>query len=88
MPDIVTAVDAVTGVVCTVNVALVTPAGIVKVNGTEATPEFDELRETTAPPDGAGPLRVAVIVRTPPPITDVEVVPVRLYRFGAQTKSP
>jgi hypothetical protein len=54
--------------VFTVKVALVAPAGTVTRDGTEAKFELLLERETTAPPLGAGPLRVTVPIDdcTPP----------------------
>jgi hypothetical protein len=63
-----TVVDANTAVVLTVNVALVAPAATITLDGVLAT--FVLLLEsvTTAPPEGAAPLRVTVPVEdcTPP----------------------
>jgi len=64
----VTGVDAVTALVFTVNVALVAPAATATLEGTAAA---DALLEslTTAPPLGAGALRVTVPVEEAPPVT-------------------
>ena len=70
---------------CIVNVALVCPAGIVNVEATVPLGEL-EVSVTTAPPLGAGPFRVAVIVAEDPPT--IEVGPVRLIRFAVATSSP
>ncbi len=64
-----TVVDAATALVLTVNVALVAPAAIATLDGVLAT--FVLLLEsvTTAPPEGAAPLRVTVPVEEFPPMT-------------------
>ncbi len=64
-----TVVDAATALVLTVNVALVAPAATVTLDGVLAT--FVLLLEsvTTAPPEGAAPLRVTVPVEEFPPMT-------------------
>src|SRR6266850_192105 len=65
----VTEVDAVTGLVFAVNVALVAPAGTATLEGTLAAPLLLE-SATCAPPAGAGPLSVTVPVEDcVPPIT-------------------
>lgn len=63
-----TGVDAVTVLVLTVNVPLVYPAMTVTLDGTVAADALLE-RLTTAPPLGAGPLRVTVPVEEDPPLT-------------------
>jgi hypothetical protein len=63
-------VDAVTGFVATVNIALEAPLGMMTVAGTVALPLLDE-SEIVAPTDGAAPFRVTVPVAEPPPPTDV-----------------
>ena len=67
---IVTPVVAATAEVVTLNVALFDPAATVTVAGTFAL-ETLVVKLITAPPDGAGPLRVAVPVDGEPPTTDV-----------------
>jgi hypothetical protein len=64
----VTAVDATTGLVLTVNVALVAPAAIVTLEGTRATSVLLLESATGAPPAGAGPLNVTVPVDEFPPV--------------------
>ena len=64
----VAVVEAATTMVVTVKVALVAPAGMVTPPGTDAAPALLE-SETTAPPAGAGPFRVAVPVEADPLIT-------------------
>jgi len=62
-------VDAVTVLVLTVKVALVAPAATVTLKGTVAAAVLSLVRETAAPPLGAGPLRVTVPVEGDPPVT-------------------
>ncbi len=64
-----TAVDAAAALVLTVNVALVTPAATVTLDGTLAAVVLLLERVTTAPPDGAAPLSVTVPVEEFPPVT-------------------
>ena len=64
----VTAVLIATGTVVAVKVAVVAPAATVTVGGTVAAGLL-LVRVTTAPPTGAGPLRVTVPVEGLPPIT-------------------
>ena len=61
-------VDAVTGLVFTVNVAVVAPPATVILAGTVAAAALLE-RFTTAPPLGAAPLRLTVPVEGVPPVT-------------------
>ncbi len=65
----VTAVDAATALVLTVNVALVAPAATATVDGTWATVVLLLESATVAPPAGAAPLRVTVPVEELPPTT-------------------
>ena len=60
--------DATADVVI-VNVALVAPAAIVTLAGTCAAAVLPLVRVTTAPADGAGPVRVTVPVEDVAPIT-------------------
>src|SRR3989454_8510815 len=64
----VTELEAVTGLVLTVKVPLVAPAGTITLEGTVAAPVLLLESRTWAPPAGAGPLRVTVPVEdcTPP----------------------
>jgi hypothetical protein len=64
-----TGVDVVTAVVFTVNVALLAPAATVTLAGTVAAAVLSLIRETAAPPVGAGPLRVTVPLEGEPPVT-------------------
>src|SRR5258706_13769091 len=65
----VTAVDAETALVATVNAALVAPAAIVTLAGTLAAVVLLLESVTCAPPAGAGPLNVTVPVDEFPPAT-------------------
>jgi hypothetical protein len=65
----VTAVLAATDDVVTAKVALVPPAAIVTLAGTVATPVLLLASDTTAPPDGAAAVSVAVPVDPLPPTT-------------------
>ncbi len=65
----VTDVEAVTLLVFTVNVALVAPAETVTLAWTVAAAVLPLIRETDAPPLGAGPLSVTVPVEGDPPVT-------------------
>jgi len=64
-----TVVDAATALVLIVNVALVAPAAIATLDGTLAAVVLLLESVTTAPPDGAAPLRVTVPVEEFPPMT-------------------
>ena len=60
-----------TCVVFAVNVAEIAPAGRVSVGGTRVTAVLPLASVTTAPPAGAGPLRVTVPCEAVPPFTVV-----------------
>lgn len=68
---IVTVLLAVCGLVVAVKVAVVAPAATVTEAGTWARPVFELVKVTTAPPVGAGPLKVTVPVEDVPPTTEV-----------------
>jgi len=65
----VTAVDAVTALVATVNVAVVAPAATVTLAGVLATVVLLLESVTAAPPDGAAAVKVTVPVDEFPPVT-------------------
>jgi hypothetical protein len=65
----VTVVDEATALVLTVNVALVTPAATVTLEGTLAAVVLLLESVTCAPPVGAGALSVTVPVEEFPPVT-------------------
>jgi hypothetical protein len=86
--EIRTEVETRTIDVFTVKVALVAPAGTVTVGGTVATLVLLLERDTTAPPLGAGPLKVTVPVEdcTPPTtLVGFSVSEERVGRGGAVT---
>ena len=66
----VTAAFAVTTLVATLKVALVTPAGTVTEAGTVAAAVLLLASATTAPPDGAAAFNVTVPVLVPPPTSE------------------
>ena len=65
----ITEVDALTAVVVTMKLALVAPAGTVTLVGTVATELLALESVTTAPPEGAAALKVAVPVEEVGPTT-------------------
>jgi hypothetical protein len=71
VPVIVTEALAATGLVVTVNVAVVAFAATATLAGTCAAAVLLLDRVTTAPPVGAGPFNVTVPVEEAPPITEV-----------------
>jgi len=81
----VTAVDAVTALVATVNVALVAPAATVTLDGVLATVVLLLESVTVAPPEGAAAVNVTVPVDEFPPVTLVgfRVSEERVARGGA-----
>jgi hypothetical protein len=62
-------VSLATGIVVTVNVAVVAPAATVRLAGTVAAAALLLVSVTTAPADGAGPLSVTVPCVGLPPFT-------------------
>jgi hypothetical protein len=68
-----------TGLVLTVNVAVVAFASTVTFEGTVAAAVLPLVSDTTAPPVGAGPFKVTVPVEGLPPVT---VVGFRLTPLG------
>jgi hypothetical protein len=82
--EIVAVVAVATGLVVTVNVAVVEFAGTATLLGTCAAEVLLLERLTTAPPTGAGPFRVTVPVEEFPPITEVGLTLMAL-RVGAVT---
>ena len=69
-------VDVITALVLTVKLAVVAPAATVTLAGTRAAPVLLLESDTTAPPDGAAPLKVTI------PVEDC-VPPVTLVGFSA-----
>ena len=69
MPEIVTAVDAATGVVEIVNVAVVLPAATVTLGATTAIAASLLESATATPPPGAGPFSATIPIEEPPPET-------------------
>jgi len=69
--EIVTFLAEVTVFVVIVRVVAVLPAGTVTLAGTVATAVELLVRVTTAPPDGAGPVKATVPVDDVPPFTEV-----------------
>jgi len=67
--EMVTEVELVTTLLLTVNVAPLAPEATVTLDGTVAAAVLSLMRETAAPPLGAGPLRVTVPVEGDPPVT-------------------
>jgi len=66
-----TEVDSVTALVAIANVALVAPPVTVTLAGTAADDVLSLDNDTTAPPEGAGPLSVTVPVEGSSPTTVV-----------------
>jgi hypothetical protein len=77
--EMLTAVEAATGLVATAKVALVPPAAMVTLPGTEAAALLAE-SGTTAPPAGAGPSIITV------PVTEVPPVTLPWLRLSAETR--
>jgi hypothetical protein len=84
----VTGVLLATGMVVTVNVAVVAAAATVTLTGTVAAAVVLLLSVTTAPPVGAGPLRVTVPVDGLPPVTEVGMTLTELTTGGVTVKAP
>ena len=84
VPVIVTEALAATGLVVTVNVAVVAFAGTVTLAATWAAAVLLLDSVTTAPPAGAGPFNVTVPVEEVPPITELGLMVTEL-RVGAVT---
>src|SRR3989442_16038608 len=82
-----TEVDEGTGLVLTVKVALVAPAGTVTPEGTLAAPVLLLESRTWAPPAGAGPLRVTVPVEDCAPPTTLVGFSVSEETVGGVTVS-
>lgn len=84
MAEMVAEAFVPTGMEVTVNVAVVAFAATVTLGGTVAAAVLALDRETTAPPAGAGPVKITVAVEGVPPMTDVGFK-LRLVRLGAVT---
>jgi hypothetical protein len=67
-------VEAATGVVATGNVVVRDPAAIMTEEGTVATAALPFASVTTAPPAGAGPVRVTVAVEDVPPVSEAGAI--------------
>ena len=78
----VTGVEAATGEVVTVKLALVDPAGTVTEAGTVAAAVSLLVRLTGIPPAGAGPVSVTVPVELVPPCTDAGLRLIELKAGG------
>ena len=78
----VTAVEAATGLVLTGKVALVAPAATVTLPATVATARLLLDSVTCAPPSGAGPLSVTVLVGEDVPPVTLEALRVSEDRIG------
>jgi hypothetical protein len=77
-------VFAPTGMEVTVNVAVVELAGTVTLEGTVAAAVLALDSETTAPPAGAGPVKITVPVEGVPPMTEMGFS-LKLVRLGGVT---
>jgi hypothetical protein len=87
VPEIVTeALDATADVVI-VKVAVVAPVATVTLAGKCAAEVLLLVRVTTAPPDGAGPVKLTVPVEDVPPTTETGFKPTEL-RTGVVTVKP
>jgi len=82
-----TEVDDDTGLVLTVKVPLVAPAGTITLEGTVATPVLLLESRTWAPPAGAGPLSVTVPVEDCAPPTTLVGFSVSEETVGGVTVS-
>jgi hypothetical protein len=89
VPEILSAVSLATALVAMVNVAVVAPAATVTLAGTCAAATLLLDNVTTAPPAGAGPVRVTVPVDEVPPITEGGLIFTELrLTAGAVTVRP
>ena len=79
-----TAVEAATGLVLMVDVAVLAPAATRTLAGTVAAAVLLLERVRVAPPVGAGPVSVTVPVDVPPPMT-VDGLRVRVDNVGGFT---